>query len=228
MLEQYGFDYKLFYPQDIDNSSIRDYDVLLFVGQGIPAFGSNASGRSVDASIVPDQYKHMLGSVTAAKSIPVLKTFVENGGQIVTIGAASELVYHFNLPVENPLTEVGKDGKKVKLSSVKFYVPTSILKAEADISRPENYGLDKDLNIVFNNSPVFKFQNSDNLYSLGSINSDHSLLSGWAHGQQYLKDVNIGLVSKIGKGKLVAIGPEITNRAQSHGTFKMLFNQLYR
>lgn len=228
MLEQYGFDYKLFYPQDIDNSSIKDYDVLLFVGQGIPAFGSNASGRSVDASIVPDQYKHMLGSVTAAKSIPVLKSFVENGGQIVTIGASSELVYHFNLPVENPLMEMGKDGKKVKLSSVKFYVPTSILKAEADISKPENYGLDKDLNIVFNNSPVFKFQNSDNLYSLGSINSDHSLLSGWAHGQQYLKDVNIGLVSKIGKGKLVAIGPEITNRAQSHGTFKMLFNQLYR
>ncbi|MGB7528820.1 M14 family metallopeptidase [Sphingobacterium cellulitidis] len=228
ILEQYGYDYDLFYPQDIDNNSVKDYDVLLFVGQGIPTYGSKATGRSVDADLVPSQYKHMLGSVTAEKSIPVLKSFVENGGQIVTIGASSELVYHFGLEVENPLVETNEDGKKVRLSNVKYYVPTSILRAEVDLTKPENYGLNQDLNIVFNNSPVFKFENSDRLYSLGSIKSDHSLLSGWAHGQEYLKDVNIGLVSKVGKGKLVAIGPEITNRAQSHGTFKMLFNQLYR
>lgn len=228
ILEQYGFDYKLFYPQDIDNNTIKNFDVLLFIGQGIPAFGSNSGGRSVDESIVPEKYKHMLGTVSIEKSLPILKSFVENGGQILTVGSSSDLVYHFNLPVENPLMETGKDGKKIKLSNVKYYVPTSILKAEVDITKPENYGLTKDLNIVFNNSPVFKFQNTDQLYSLGAITTDKSLLSGWAHGQQYLKDVNIGLVSKMGKGKLVAIGPEITNRAQSHGTFKMLFNQLYK
>jgi hypothetical protein len=33
--------------------------------------------------------------------------------------------------------------------------------------------------------------------------------------------------ANVGKGKLIAFGPEITFRAQSYGTFKVLFNQLY-
>ncbi len=228
ILEQYGFDYELFYPKDIDNNKIKDYDILLFIGQGIPAFGSNNTNRQVKEDLVPEKYQHLLGTVSVDKSIPKLKSYVENAGQILTIGSSSELVYHFNLPVENPLMEEGNEGKKVKISNVKYYVPTSILKAEVDVTKPEAYGLTKDVNIVFNNSPVFSFQNSDNLYSLGSITSSNSLLSGWAHGQEYLKDVNIGLVASIGKGKLIAIGPEVTNRAQSHGTFKLLFNQLYK
>jgi len=34
--------------------------------------------------------------------------------------------------------------------------------------------------------------------------------------------------AQVGKGKLVAFGPEITFRGQAHGTFKMLFNGLYK
>jgi hypothetical protein len=32
----------------------------------------------------------------------------------------------------------------------------------------------------------------------------------------------------VGKGTLYAFGPEITFRAQTHGTFKLVFNQLYK
>ena len=31
----------------------------------------------------------------------------------------------------------------------------------------------------------------------------------------------------VGKGKVFLIGPEITFRAQPHGTFKMLFNGIF-
>jgi hypothetical protein len=31
----------------------------------------------------------------------------------------------------------------------------------------------------------------------------------------------------LGKGRLLLLGPDITFRAQSHGTFKLLFNALY-
>lgn len=74
---------------------------------------------------------------------------------------------------------------------------------------------------------MFQFLPDDKLYSLGKFTTDQPLMSGWALGQQYLKDSNIGVVAKLGKGKIIAIGPEITNRVQCHGTFKMLFNQLY-
>ena len=34
--------------------------------------------------------------------------------------------------------------------------------------------------------------------------------------------------AKIGKGKVYVYGPEITFRGQTHSTYKMLFNQLYK
>jgi hypothetical protein len=33
--------------------------------------------------------------------------------------------------------------------------------------------------------------------------------------------------ARVGKGKLFLFGPEITFRAQPHGTFKFLFNGIY-
>lgn len=228
ILEQYGFNYELFYPKDIDEDRLKKYDILVFVGPGIPPHGVQRTRGQVEEHLVPPQYRHMLGAVTVEKSIPALKRFVEQGGRILTVGASSDLVYHLGFPVENPLTEEGRDGKRVNIPSTKYYVPTSILRAEVDPAKAENYGLDSELNIVFNNSPVFRFQPSDNLYSLGTIPSDKPLLSGWAHGQHYLNGVSIGLVGMLGKGKVIAIGPEVTNRGQSHATFKMVFNQLYK
>src|SRR5690606_21247865 len=107
-------------------------------------------------------------------------------------------------------------------------IATSVLRGELYQGIAETRGMDQEVNLVFNNSPVFAFEQSKDLYSLGSFPSEAPLLSGWAHGQHYLENTHFGLVAHLGQGKLVAIGPEITNRAQSHGTFKLLFNQLYR
>ncbi|MBL1409170.1 M14 family metallopeptidase [Sphingobacterium faecale] len=228
ILEQYGFEYTCFYPQDIDNGSIESYDILLFIGQGIPGRNDELTKfRQPDVDLVPQEYKHLLGQVSIEKSIPALKKYIDNGGKILTVGSSSELVYHFNLAVTDPLAVTEKDGKHTPLSSAEYYIPTSILQANLDVSLAENYGLDSSINVVFNNSPVFKLENRKDLYAIGSFQTEKPLLSGWAHGQQYLKDGSVGLVALLGKGKLFAFGPEITNRAQSHGTFKLLFNQLY-
>jgi len=42
-----------------------------------------------------------------------------------------------------------------------------------------------------------------------------------------LKNGIAAFVANVGKGKLYAFGPEITFRAQTHGVFKMLFNEMY-
>jgi len=52
------------------------------------------------------------------------------------------------------------------------------------------------------------------------------LRSGWAWGQQYLQDGVAAAEAKVGKGKVFLLGPEITFRAQPHGTFKFLFNSI--
>jgi len=54
------------------------------------------------------------------------------------------------------------------------------------------------------------------------------LHSGWAWGQKYLDGGIAALDVPMGKGRLLLYGPEILQRAQPHGTFKLLFNGLYR
>ena len=59
------------------------------------------------------------------------------------------------------------------------------------------------------------------------FDSKQPLRSGWAWGQHYLADGVAAAEAKVGKGKVFPLGPEITFRAQPHGTFKFLFNGIY-
>ena len=53
------------------------------------------------------------------------------------------------------------------------------------------------------------------------------LRSGWAWGQRYLEGGVAVVDAQLGRGRVLLFGPEITFRAQSHGTFKFLFNAIY-
>ena len=55
---------------------------------------------------------------------------------------------------------------------------------------------------------------------------DQPLRSGWALGQERLKDTIAVVDADLGKGKIFMMGPEITQRAQPYATFKFLFNGL--
>ena len=85
--------------------------------------------------------------------------------------------------------------------------------------------------VYFDNSPVFTV--APDALAKGTIkpilwfNSATPLRSGWAWGQSYLQGGVTGFEAKVGAGKLYAFGPEITFRAQSHGTLKLVFNALY-
>lgn len=228
MLEQFGYSYELFYPQNINSVDLKKYDILLFIGEGLPyGIQDTFKTSNINRELVPVMYHPWMGNISKINALPVLKKFVNEGGKILTVGVSSNWVYDLELGIDNPLLERNSEGKMVPFSSKKYFIPTSILSAQIETEIVENYGMPRTINLVFNNSPVFQFLPNDKLYSLGRFTTDQPLVSGWALGQQYLKDSNIGVVAKLGKGKIIAIGPEITNRAQSHGTFKMLFNHLY-
>jgi len=234
MMEQFHFPYQLVFPKEIDGGNLNDkYDVIVFIGPGIP--GENSSGgysrRQPKAEDIPEEYRHMLGSISKDKSIPHLKEFIENGGNIITVGSATDLAYHLNLPVENALVEMGPNGIPRGLSGEKYYVPGSVLEMHIDTGSPANYGMGEKAYIMFNRSPVFKLSpNAGNLgvKPIAWFGEEEPLKSGWAWGQSYLKNGVTAFEAQIGKGKLYAFGPEITFRAQSHGTFKLLFNGLYK
>ena len=55
-----------------------------------------------------------------------------------------------------------------------------------------------------------------------------SLRSGWAWGQHYIEGGVSVAEATVGQGHLMLFGPEIAFRGQPHGTFKFLFNGIYR
>ncbi|MFN0291397.1 M14 family metallopeptidase [Pedobacter helvus] len=229
IMEQYHYDVTVVYPPDIDAGKLKNnYDVLIMVGGSVPAFANEAGGRGFNPPVVeniPDEFKGRVGRMTAEKSVPQLKAFLENGGNIVAIGSATNLAAHLGLPVVNALLTT--EGKR--LPNDKYYVPGSVLSVKTDTKLAANKGLDENTDIYFDNSPVFKITESTNsVRPLAWFATDKPLRSGWAWGQAYLKDGIAAFEADYGKGKLYAFGPEITFRAQTHGTFKWLFNQLYK
>lgn len=234
IMEQFHYPFDVVFPQDINKGDLNArYDVILFIDGGIPPAGpasENARNQQPKPEEIPAQYQRMLGSITAKESIPQLKTFLEKGGNIVAVGSSTNLVYHLGLPVQNALVET-KGDKELSLPGDKFYIPGSILKVQVDNTQPSTWGMEAQADIVFDNSPVFKLGDeakSQQIRPLAWYGDDEALRSGWAWGQQYLKNGVAAFVAPVGKGKLFAYGPEITFRAQAHGTFKLLFNELYR
>ncbi len=231
LMEQFHFPFKVIYPQEIDNGNLNSkYDVILFIDAFMPTGNRTFRARQPKPEDIPEEFRSWLGSITKEKTIPALKVFLENGGQVVTVGNSTSLAYLLDLPVKNALTETTPDGDVKQLSSNDYFIPGSILTSIIDTTQIENSGMYGKANMVFDNSNVFSL-NPDaigtGLRPLAWFGEDKPLKSGWAWGQPYLKEGVIAFVSPVGKGKFYACSTEITFRAQPYGTFKMLFNQLY-
>ncbi len=230
LLEQYGFDFKVVYPKEIDAGNLRaHYDVLVFPTRAIPAVTAR-SATGVRDEQVPEEFRDRTGTVTAETSVPQLKEFLNAGGKIVAIGTSTNLAYHLDLPVRNALTQIETDGKAGALPSEKYYIPGSILQVRVDTTIAANSGLAPQMDVYFDRSPVFHL--SPAAIASGKVRplawfGEKPLRSGWAWGEAYLKDGVAAFEASVGEGTLYAFGPEITFRAQSHGTFKWLFGRLY-
>jgi hypothetical protein len=229
ILEQFEFPFSRVFVQELDAGNLNArFDVIVFPDGAIP--GLSAGGRGgrggapdLTATDVPAEYRSHLGRMTAEKTIPQLRAFVEAGGTIITIGSSAEnIAAHLDLPVENHLVE---DGRPLPRS--KYFVPGSVLTARVDTEHPVAAGMQQRTDFFFDNSPVFRIAaGAENLRAIATFDTDAPLHSGWAWGQKYLKGGVIAAEVTLGKGRIYLFGPEILQRAQPHGTFKLLFNAL--
>ena len=231
IMEQFHFDAEVIYAQDIDKGNLKNkYDVIIFVGGAMPPLSGASRSMSPKAEDIPEEFRKTIGSLSVEKSIPSLKNFLEDGGRIVTIGSSTSLAYHLKLPVSSSLTEI-VNGTERNLPNEKFYIPGSLMQVTIDQNAKANWGMKQHADVYFDDSPVFTInpdaQSKGTVKPLAWFNSDKTLRSGWAWGQSYLKSGVAAFSASVGKGTLLAFGPEITFRAQTHGTFKLVFNQLY-
>ncbi len=237
ILEQFEFPFEVVYPQTLDAGDLRSkFDVLVFVdgaarlGAGGGGRGGGGGGGGATPADLPDEYKGMTGRLSADKTMPQIRKFVESGGSIVTIGSSTSMAESLGIPVSSYMTEMGADRKEHALPQDKFYVPGSLLKMSVDNTNPLAYGMPDKVDVFFDSSPVFKMGPDAALKhtsSVGWFAGPEVLDSGWAWGQQYLDGGTAVAQASVGEGTVVLLGPEVAFRAQPHGTFKLLFNGLY-
>jgi hypothetical protein len=156
---------------------------------------------------------------------------VEDGGTVLAVGrSAMNLAQIFRLPVSNHLVERSPDGTVRPLSAEKYYVPGSILRMVVDNTAPIAHGFETHVDVFFDNSPVFSLgpeAQGKGVRPVAWFDTATPLRSGWAYGQGYLNGGVEVVQATIGKGRVILFAPEITFRAQPHGTFKFLFNGIY-
>jgi hypothetical protein len=228
ILEQFEFSFARVYAPRLDAGNLRaSFDVLIFPSGAIPAPGAGGrGGAAVQRDDVPPEYRDQLGRLSGERTVPAISTFARDGGTVVAIGdSAANLAAYLRLPVENHLTENG-----APLPRAKFFVPGSVLAARVDTTQPLAWGMRPRTDVFFDNSPVFRLGQGAaeaGVRSLATFDSPTPLRSGWAWGQKYLDGGVIAIEARLGKGRVVLYGPEILQRAQPHGTFKLLFNALY-
>jgi hypothetical protein len=235
IFEQYGFSFDVVYPQTLDAGNLSaKYDVLVFPDGAIPARTTAGSTRTTEstqpaADAIPSEYRNRLGRVTAAKTIPQLRRFLEDGGTILTIGSSTNLAYHLDLPIANHLVEHTPSGVRA-LPADKFYVPGSVLQVRVDPTAALARGVPRAVDVFFDNSPVFRLDPDAAQHGVRAVawyEGPKPLRSGWAWGQERLDGGAAVVDAAVGRGRLFLFGPEIAFRAQPHGTFKFLFNGIY-
>ena len=226
ILERYEFPFELTFVQRLDAGNLTSrYDVIILTDEAT----TNGVDEAPSADRVPQEYRATTGTLSRAKTVPALKQFVEDGGTLIAVGDATELAIALGLPVSSAL-ETRTDKGPRALSREQFYIPGSVLRIRVDNTTPLGYGFEPDVDVFFDRSPVFKLDAdaaARDVRRVAWFASGSPLRSGWAWGQRYLENGVAVVDAPLGRGRVLLFGPEIAFRAQSHGTFKFLFNAIY-
>lgn len=225
LLEQYRFTYK-----NLDNKTIKAgklnaaFDVILIpdieknvIVEGKP---KQETGDMKYWEEMPPEYAGGIGK----EGVTALKEFADNGGTIITLAGSGELLAEeFNIPVRNSLTKVKED---------EFNCPGSILRVELDSESPVNYGMPKEAKAFVDGSIAYQTTIPGGgiereIIAKYPADAEDVLISGYIKGAERLENRAAAVSFTYGKGRLILLGFRPQHRAQTEGTFKMLFNSIF-
>jgi len=210
LFEQFEFPFEVVYPQTLDAGNLRArFDVLVFPD------GATRRATGPSPETIPTEYRGWLGRITEEKTVPLIRQFVESGGSVIAVGGATSLAPLLGVPIQ----------PAVNLPREKFYIPGSLMRAKIDNTNPLAYGMPSEVNVFFDESPVFKPLPAAT--AVAWFAGKETLTSGWAHGQENLDGAVAVAEAKLGEGRVFIMGPEVTFRGEPHATFKLMFNALY-
>ena len=222
VFEQFDFPYSSVMDAEIQAGDLNaSYDVLVFPDDswaaitGLP--GTNGGGRGGGrGGNTPPDYRSGIGT----EGVQAVRDFVENGGTVVAMGGATDFAIRaLDLGVRNALAG---------LDSMEFFCPGSTLHVDVDPTNPLAWGMPKDALALFWGSPAFEITASDayNYDRVVTYAERNILQSGWLVGEKHLSKRAAVITARVGEGKVALLGIRAQHRAQTHGTYKLLFNAL--
>jgi len=229
LLEHFGFEYTSLMDDAIRDDELHEkYDVIILpddnvssmTGEPPPGGGGGGGGgfRGGGRDAYPPEYRSGFGQ----EGVDALESFVENGGTLVTFaGAAALPIEKFGLPIRNIVADV---------PSKEFWSPGSTLRVHVDNTDPLAYGMPEHALAMFlQGNQVYTVNPSDRNHRVRRIVTfveRDVLQSGWLLGEDVIAEKAAMVSVGHGKGEVVLIGFRAQHRAQTHGTFKLLFNAL--
>ena len=228
LLEQYEFPFSVVYPKELDAGDLNaKFDVLLFADGTVTgprggAFKTGYGGKQPDAEDIPADYRGWLGKVSGNTTAPRLTAFVQAGGTVITVGGANYLASLLSPAIRPALVNRKPDGSLVALDHREFYIPGSLVAAKVDPTKPLAFGMTPTVDMFFDQNQPFTL--GAGATPVAWFDSATPLRSGWAVGQDKLKGTVAIADADLGRGKVFALGTEVTQRAQPYATFKLLFN----
>jgi hypothetical protein len=223
VLEQFRFPYQPVMDAEIRQGNLgAKYDVILLPHDSAAMIEGKEEelrqpGQPED--LYPPEYRSGIGD----EGVAALKDFVEKGGTLVTFGEAAEFaIENFDLNVRNVLE---------KLDAKEFFCPGSTLRTRFENDHALAYGMPSSGLVLFWEGPAFEItpSNDNDDYEIVATYADRDILqSGWLVGEKHLSKKAAMVAAKYGQGSVVLIGFRPQHRAQTHGTFKLLFNTMIR
>jgi hypothetical protein len=228
VLEQWGFPYTSLFDKDIKAGALETkFDVIVLPSDSIAAMtgerpeGAAAAGRGGFGSApqnVPPEYRSGFGR----EGVDALKAFVQKGGTLVTFGEAGALpIDRFGLPLRNIVA-----GQK----TTEFWSPGSTLRVTFDTDHPLALGMPREGFATFlSGSQVYEIaptERNEQVEVIATYAARDVLQSGWLIGESIIAKKAAMISVAHGAGRVVLIGFRPQHRAQTHGTYKLVFNAL--
>ncbi len=214
VLEEYEF-----VPTRVNNADIRRgelsqrFDAII-----IPDLTPRDILQGYSAESIRPEYRGGIGEAGAQN----LARFVEDGGTLVMLGAASDLaISRLPIPVRNIKRDLRRD---------QHFAPGTIVHLQVDVSHPLGQGMAAQTYGFSSNSPFFAIVEGATPFQTtvaARFPSVNVLGSGWLRGEELMAGRAAVVLVEMNRGRVVLFGLRPQHRGQTHATFPMLFNALY-
>ncbi len=226
LLEQFEFDYQTIMDDDILSGSLKEMiDVLILPSdqyEFIVDVTKAKEGRAKKllqwfGNTIPEHYKSGIGE----EGVKEIVKFVNDGGRLITLDKSCDFaIKAFDYNITN---------KAKGLNDREYSTHGSTLKVNTDPTHKVASGMPRETFAYNYDSPILKIEErfrAEKFQVFMRYKKENILQSGRLVGEELIADQPAGIYVKQENGEVVMFATPVQFRAQTHATFKLLFNCL--